>query len=119
VQARQTQPGDRVEDEAAHRTSTPRYRPASCGSPASVSMSPAYTVFPSSITTALEASSAATHRFCSTRSTAVSAVALTSASTTDSTTIGASPLVGRSEEHTSELQSRENLVCRLLLEKKK
>src|SRR5690606_36360530 len=33
-----------------------------------------------------------------------------------------SPDVGgalRSEEHTSELQSRENLVCRLLLEKKK
>src|SRR6202044_4283543 len=33
-----------------------------------------------------------------------------------------SPLRGlspRSEEHTSELQSRENLVCRLLLEKKK
>src|SRR5690606_41161784 len=27
-------------------------------------------------------------------------------------------LVQRSEEHTSELQSRENLVCRLLLEKK-
>src|SRR5690606_39325757 len=27
--------------------------------------------------------------------------------------------VYRSEEHTSELQSRENLVCRLLLEKKK
>src|SRR5690606_40873971 len=27
-------------------------------------------------------------------------------------------LRGRSEEHTSELQSRENLVCRLLLEKK-
>src|SRR5436309_10878602 len=29
------------------------------------------------------------------------------------------PEHGRSEEHTSELQSRENLVCRLLLEKKK
>src|SRR5690606_41505890 len=29
------------------------------------------------------------------------------------------PLAERSEEHTSELQSRENLVCRLLLEKKK
>src|SRR5690606_40996796 len=29
------------------------------------------------------------------------------------------PRVSRSEEHTSELQSRENLVCRLLLEKKK
>src|SRR5436309_8061747 len=28
------------------------------------------------------------------------------------------PIEGRSEEHTSELQSRENLVCRLLLEKK-
>src|SRR5690606_40324667 len=32
----------------------------------------------------------------------------------------AEPIVDkRSEEHTSELQSRENLVCRLLLEKKK
>src|SRR5690606_16821667 len=30
---------------------------------------------------------------------------------------GASVASGRSEEHTSELQSRENLVCRLLLEK--
>src|SRR5215475_14106230 len=29
------------------------------------------------------------------------------------------PSTDRSEEHTSELQSRENLVCRLLLEKKK
>src|SRR5690606_40285841 len=29
------------------------------------------------------------------------------------------PGADRSEEHTSELQSRENLVCRLLLEKKK
>src|SRR5690606_41152080 len=29
------------------------------------------------------------------------------------------PFLLRSEEHTSELQSRENLVCRLLLEKKK
>src|SRR2546430_3898806 len=31
----------------------------------------------------------------------------------------ASPYVTRSEEHTSELQSQSNLVCRLLLEKKK
>src|SRR3712207_8823133 len=29
------------------------------------------------------------------------------------------PMTGRSEEHTSELQSRQYLVCRLLLEKKK
>src|SRR6266511_5620703 len=37
-----------------------------------------------------------------------------------SCTGGARPGVrSRSEEHTSELQSRENLVCRLLLEKKK
>src|SRR5688572_32329969 len=28
-------------------------------------------------------------------------------------------VLGRSEEHTSELQSQSNLVCRLLLEKKK
>src|SRR6202044_4197684 len=31
---------------------------------------------------------------------------------------GDEPHRSRSEEHTSELQSRENLVCRLLLEKK-
>src|SRR2546430_14313367 len=30
-----------------------------------------------------------------------------------------SPRLARSEEHTSELQSQSNLVCRLLLEKKK
>src|SRR2546430_13245436 len=31
----------------------------------------------------------------------------------------ARPLIGRSEEHTSELQSQSNIVSRLLLEKKK
>src|SRR2546430_13463548 len=34
-------------------------------------------------------------------------------------TVDRSPAVARSEEHTSELQSQSNLVCRLLLEKKK
>src|SRR6478672_12591391 len=34
-------------------------------------------------------------------------------------TPGRSPPRSRSEEHTSELQSRSDLVCRLLLEKKK
>src|SRR2546430_6067621 len=34
-------------------------------------------------------------------------------------TRGRSRVLGRSEEHTSELQSQSNLVCRLLLEKKK
>src|SRR5436190_18703391 len=33
--------------------------------------------------------------------------------------IATSPTVDRSEEHTSELQSHSDLVCRLLLEKKK
>src|SRR3712207_8904705 len=32
---------------------------------------------------------------------------------------GSPPTIRRSEEHTSELQSRQYLVCRLLLEKKK
>src|SRR3712207_7564446 len=35
------------------------------------------------------------------------------------TFLGTAPLAARSEEHTSELQSRQYLVCRLLLEKKK
>src|SRR3712207_7906463 len=39
------------------------------------------------------------------------------ASLTDTVRYSGSPL--RSEEHTSELQSRQYLVCRLLLEKKK
>src|SRR5690242_21063091 len=33
--------------------------------------------------------------------------------------IGVAPTITRSEEHTSELQSHVNLVCRLLLEQKK
>src|SRR5206468_6438980 len=33
--------------------------------------------------------------------------------------VAAAPQIIRSEEHTSELQSRSDLVCRLLLEKKK
>src|SRR5205085_10700937 len=33
--------------------------------------------------------------------------------------VGSAPPATRSEEHTSELQSQSNLVCRLLLEKKK
>src|SRR2546430_4343554 len=33
-------------------------------------------------------------------------------------TISLAPAIRRSEEHTSELQSQSNLVCRLLLEKK-
>src|SRR5690606_41817712 len=44
------------------------------------------------------------------------AVALRWARPADETLLAA---FNRSEEHTSELQSRENLVCRLLLEKKK
>src|SRR2546430_6560123 len=38
---------------------------------------------------------------------------------TDALELVTQACVGRSEEHTSELQSQSNLVCRLLLEKKK
>src|SRR5690554_7267695 len=47
------------------------------------------------------------------------------ATANDKAAMGHSPMLGlkggfvRSEEHTSELQSRPHLVCRLLLEKKK
>src|SRR5690606_41612747 len=44
---------------------------------------------------------------------------LTPTSTTVVETSTCASPAARSEEHTSELQSRENLVCRLLLEKKK
>src|SRR5215475_1118203 len=40
---------------------------------------------------------------------------ITSYTTRFSNVVSAQKVVGRSEEHTSELQSRENLVCRLLL----
>src|SRR3712207_7144205 len=40
-------------------------------------------------------------------------------STSSTSVNGAEASSGRSEEHTSELQSRQYLVCRLLLEKKK
>src|SRR3989440_10609932 len=50
------------------------------------------------------------------------AVAIISAGNTGATVVTAFFLLGvlkRSEEHTSELQSRSDIVCRLLLEKKK
>src|SRR5690606_39750840 len=53
------------------------------------------------------------------RSAIASTAALTTASVGSTCTVRVAVTVRRSEEHTSELQSRENLVCRLLLEKKK
>src|SRR2546430_4399760 len=48
------------------------------------------------------------------------AIARRSSTTTRASSGPATPATcGRSEEHTSELQSQSNLVCRLLLEKKK
>src|SRR5204862_6589353 len=44
---------------------------------------------------------------------------LAAASTAPASFGGQGAQAGRSEEHTSELQSRRDLVCRLLLEKKK
>src|SRR2546429_1378556 len=52
------------------------------------------------------------------RSAAASRVAMTTRSFTSPTRMRAPTPPGRSEEHTSELQSRLHLVCRLLLEKK-
>src|SRR5690606_41631099 len=60
-------------------------------------------------------------RFATSRTTARTR-ATTAAATSSTGSPAASPpssgSPSRSEEHTSELQSRENLVCRLLLEKK-
>src|SRR5438034_2085543 len=49
----------------------------------------------------------------------VSSVARIKASRFSSSYFGLRPRPARSEEHTSELQSHSDLVCRLLLEKKK
>src|SRR5690606_37635236 len=62
-----------------------------------------------------------TSTVCAIRSTTASTVSPTDtrpAGYGDSSVVVATVSVRRSEEHTSELQSRENLVCRLLLEKK-
>src|SRR5690606_41530953 len=58
---------------------------------------------------------------CSTSASISPSISLNDASTASSTPRTSTPFTidQRSEEHTSELQSRENLVCRLLLEKKK
>src|SRR5207302_10050094 len=58
----------------------------------------------------------AVHDHCGARSPETAFESGDGCSTTSRTKVPAPP---RSEEHTSELQSRENLVCRLLLEKKK
>src|SRR2546427_10416552 len=50
---------------------------------------------------------------------AIPASALPSSSSNSSSMPSARRTAARSEEHTSELQSQSNLVCRLLLEKKK
>src|SRR5690606_40388399 len=60
---------------------------------------------------------------CGRRSSASSSSSMPSSRATPPACGRSCPMAGgvalRSEEHTSELQSRENLVCRLLLEKKK
>src|SRR5690606_40386875 len=66
--------------------------------------------------------SSASRRRCCSSSTTERGGAVSTGSTAGTSTGAPSPgprLTKRSEEHTSELQSRENLVCRLLLEKKK
>src|SRR5438132_10344683 len=53
------------------------------------------------------------------RPASVSACAADSLASLSDTSRASSKLTSRSEEHTSELQSHSDLVCRLLLEKKK
>src|SRR5690349_24130564 len=67
---------------------------------------PYTTLFRSRVTAVIEAS----------RATSARAAARSSTTATRSSSLARA---GRSEEHTSELQSRRDLVCRLLLEKKK
>src|SRR3712207_8578009 len=59
-----------------------------------------------------------TSTFAPTRSESLPALGETTAMAT-APGVSTSPASARSEEHTSELQSRQYLVCRLLLEKKK
>src|SRR5688572_30955718 len=49
----------------------------------------------------------------------VSLTIFSSVSAQETAEVATGPSPSRSEEHTSELQSQSNLVCRLLLEKKK
>src|SRR3712207_6925152 len=56
---------------------------------------------------------------CATRSSSPLRSATTSTTTPPAAASKSARRTGRSEEHTSELQSRQYLVCRLLLEKKK
>src|SRR5256885_4429004 len=53
------------------------------------------------------------------RAVALTAYVMAVLAPTDHPRKGSTPILWRSEEHTSELQSPCNLVCRLLLEKKK
>src|SRR3989442_8910610 len=71
--------------------------------------------------TALYAPSTALNRLPMMSRFALISHAVSSSSTTNTRTFcpGWAALYARSEEHTSELQSRPHLVCRLLLEKKK
>src|SRR5690606_40817476 len=89
-------------------------------SPFSLSTPPATTeIYTLSLQTLFRSTSAS--RTCARTWSAASGTrpsAATSTSRWTSRPSWASRSIPRSEEHTSELQSRENLVCRLLLEKK-
>src|SRR5690606_41589693 len=63
--------------------------------------------------------SASTDGFCITEELRPATAVVSSSSRCSTPCARRSSQPARSEEHTSELQSRENLVCRLLLEKKK
>src|SRR5438874_5033890 len=78
---------------------------------------PRSTLFPYTTLFRSTESSCSVRRISSRRIASTSAFQLASITLSDTPTVEAS--WNRSEEHTSELQSRRDLVCRLLLEKKK
>src|SRR5690606_41830387 len=85
---------------------------------------PLHDALPLSVFTAVAMFATATARKPSATSSGVGVVPVAAPISAASAATGTTPTPeevaeGRSEEHTSELQSRENLVCRLLLEKKK
>src|SRR3712207_7102755 len=79
---------------------------------------PSTALSPPTTTTAAPATTTTTAAPTSTTTTTAAPSTTTTAPEVDGIVVKPPPAGSRSEEHTSELQSRQYLVCRLLLEKK-
>src|SRR5437773_8869326 len=85
--------------------------------PPTSTLFPYTTLFRSSVSTVV-GPACPPRKICTARSSAIFGSADESTPSSEDTSVRA-PRILRSEEHTSELQSHHDLVCRLLLEKKK